>query len=205
MPAPERATETEVSDALELSTRVAFADPATVGEKVTERLALLPAANVYGKESPLTLKPVPLMLAAEIVRLEAPVFDRVRDCVWVLPTVTLPRFILEGALRYPGVGFVPEPERVTPTEASDAFEVSARVAPAEPAVVGAKRTDKVVLIPAAKVYGKETPPTLKPAPVTLAAEIVRLDPPEFDRVSACDWLLPTITLPRFILEELTPK
>jgi hypothetical protein len=100
---------------------------------------------------------------------------------------------------------VPLPERTTPTEASDAFELSESIALADPAAVGAKITDMLVLVPAASVYGKEMPLTLKPAPLMLAAEIVTLDPPEFDKVNACVWLLPTITLPRFMLEALTPK
>ena len=97
------------------------------------------------------------------------------------------------------------PERATPIEASEAFEISESIALADPATVGAKITDMLMLVPAASVYGKEMPLMLKPEPLMLAVEIVTLDPPEFDRVNACVWLLPTITLPRFMLEALTPK
>ena len=183
MPVPERATATEGSDALELNERVALADPAAVGAKTTDKLAFVPAAKVYGKDRPLTLKPAPFTLAVEIVRLDGPEFDRVRVCVWVLPTSTLPTFRLEGTLKYPGAGFVAVPDRATPTVLSEAFEISDRVALADPAAAGAKITDKLVLVPAAKVYGKEMPLTLNPAPLMLAAEIVRLDAPVFDIVN----------------------
>ena len=36
--------------------------------------------------------------------------------------------------------------------------------------------------------------------LTAAAEMVRLDPPEFERVSACVLLVPTRMLPRFMLD-----
>ena len=100
---------------------------------------------------------------------------------------------------------MPVPARATLTEASDAFELSESIALVAPAVVGAKITDILLLVPAARVYGKDIPLALKPVPLMLAAEIVTLDPPEFDSVNACVWLLPTITLPRYMLEELTPK
>lgn len=36
-------------------------------------------------------------------------------------------------------------------------------------------------------------------PFTVAPEIVKLDPPELDRLSVWVWLPPTTTLPRFML------
>jgi hypothetical protein len=45
VPVPERATVTTGSDAFELRERVALAVPATVGEKTTDKLTLLPAAR----------------------------------------------------------------------------------------------------------------------------------------------------------------
>lgn len=70
--------------------------------------------------SPLTAKPEPGSVAEEIVRLEPPEFDSVSTCVWLAPIWTLPRFILEGAFRYPGVVLgeypVPESRTVAPPE-----------------------------------------------------------------------------------------
>src|SRR5215470_12203016 len=90
---------------------------------------------------------------------------------------------------------VPLPVRDTLTDGSDALEVRDSAALSVPVVDGLKVTERLVLPPAAKVYGKVRPLTLKPVPFTVAPEIVRLDPPELEIVSACVWLLPTVTLP----------
>lgn len=38
-------------------------------------------------------------VADEMIRLAPPVFVRVSDCVWLLPTMTLPRFMPEGTFK----------------------------------------------------------------------------------------------------------
>lgn len=45
------------------------------------------------------MKPLPVMLAAEIVRLSAPVFETVSTLLWLLPTAMLPKLRLPGAVR----------------------------------------------------------------------------------------------------------
>ena len=57
------------------------------------------------------MKPLPPIVAAEIVKLNPPVLDSVSACVWLLPRGTLPKLMLEGAVRYPGPP-VPVPERL---------------------------------------------------------------------------------------------
>ena len=42
---------------------------------------------------------MPLIVDAEIVRLEPPEFDSVSACVLLVPITMLPRFMLDGALR----------------------------------------------------------------------------------------------------------
>jgi len=54
------------------------------------------------------VKPLPFTVAEEMVRLDAPVFERVSGCIWLLPTITVPRFMLEGTFKYPGATPVPE-------------------------------------------------------------------------------------------------
>ena len=71
------------------------------------------------------------------------------------------------------------------------FEVMLTLPLAEPLVVGEKRTVNDVLWPAVKVKGKDRPLKLNPAPLAVAAEIVRLDPPVLVRVSDKLELLPT--------------
>ena len=71
------------------------------------------------------------------------------------------------------------------------FEVMLTLPLAEPLVVGEKRTVNEVLWPAVKVKGKGRPLKLNPAPLAVAAEIVRLDPPVLVSVSDKLELLPT--------------
>jgi hypothetical protein len=63
-------------------------------------------------------------------------------------------------------------------------------------VLGAKETLKVVVVPAARVYGSAGPVTLNPAPVVVAAEMLTLPVPVLVTVS--DWVLvdPSFTLPK---------
>ena len=62
------------------------AAPLVVGEKSTVNDVLWPPVNVKGKDRPLKLNPLPLAVAAEIVRLDPPELVRVSDSVWELPT-----------------------------------------------------------------------------------------------------------------------
>src|SRR5208282_3216915 len=58
---------------------------------------------------------------------------------------------------------------------------------AAPLAVGEKSTVKDVLWPAVNVKGKDKPLRLNPAPLAVAAEIVRLVPPVLVRVSLNDF------------------
>lgn len=78
---PARDTETEGSDAFEVRASVAVLVPPVVGAKVTERLALTPAGRIYGKDNPLAVKPLPVMVTPEIVRFDPPELDTVKSCV----------------------------------------------------------------------------------------------------------------------------
>jgi hypothetical protein len=71
---------------LEVMLTVPLAAPLVVGEKSTVNDVLWPAVNVKGKDKPLKLNPVPLAVAAEIVRLDPPVFFSVSDKLVLLPT-----------------------------------------------------------------------------------------------------------------------
>jgi hypothetical protein len=78
----------------------------------------------------------------------------------------------------------------------EAVEVMLTAPLAAPLVVGEKSTVKGVLWPAFNVMGKASPLTLNPLPLSVTAEIVRLDPPELVRVPVIVWELPTGTLPK---------
>ncbi len=69
-----------------------------------------------------------------------------------------------------------------------------------PAVVGAKAALNVVLPPAAIVAGTVRPVMVKPAPDTVAWEIVTLALPALDSLIVCELLVPVTTLPKLALE-----
>ena len=155
---------------------------------------LWPAVKVKGKDRPLKLNPLPLAVAAEIVRLEPPELVRVSDKLALLPTWTLPNARLVGlAVSVPCV--TPVPESAMLKLGFEAFEVMLTLPLAAPLVVGEKSTVNDVLWPAVKVKGKDRPLKLNPVPLAVAAEIVRLEPPELVRVSLNDFAVLTWTLP----------
>ncbi len=71
---------------LEVMLALPLAAPFVVGAKSTVNEVLWPAVSVNGKDKPLRLNPVPLAVAAEIVRLVPPVLVRVSDKLVLLPT-----------------------------------------------------------------------------------------------------------------------
>ncbi len=123
-------------------------------------------------------------------------------CVCVLPMVTLPKLNEPGVTPSVPVVLLAEPLRATVTEGSAAVDAMARLAVSVPELVGEKVTARFVLAPAASEYGSAGPLTANPLPVTLADEIVRLDPPVFETVSVWLWLLPVETLPKLRLAEV---
>ena len=73
-------------DPLEVMLRLPVAAPAAVGLNTTENEVLWPAVNVTGKDSPFKLNPVPLALAAEIVRVDPPALVSVSERFALLPS-----------------------------------------------------------------------------------------------------------------------
>jgi hypothetical protein len=93
----------------------------------------------------------------------------------------------------------------TLTFALEALDASVSAPLAVPADFGAKETESVRLSPAARVCEVVKPLRLNPAPVTVAEEIVTLEPPELVTVSYSIWLLATWILPKFMLEGLAAR
>jgi hypothetical protein len=85
-PVPESAMLRLGFDPLEVMVTLPVAAPAAVGANSTENEVLWPAVRVTGRDRPLKLNPVPLALAAEMVRLDPPVLVRVSDRVALLPS-----------------------------------------------------------------------------------------------------------------------
>ena len=78
----------------------------------------------------------------------------------------------------------------------EASEMMARLPLTTPAAAGANFTLNVTVWLGVRVVGRASPVTEKPAPVTLACEIVTLTPPVLVSVSDKLALLPTCTLPK---------
>jgi hypothetical protein len=74
------------SEPVEVMLTLPLAAPLAIGEKSTVNDVLWPAVSVKGKDRPLKLNPLPLAVAAEIVRLDPPELVSVSDKLVLLPT-----------------------------------------------------------------------------------------------------------------------
>ncbi len=81
---------------LDVIVTLPLAAPGTVAVNCKLNVVLWPAVRVRGKVSPLSVKPVPVAAAAEIVRLDPPELVSVSVRVFELPTATFPKFKLAG-------------------------------------------------------------------------------------------------------------
>jgi hypothetical protein len=160
-----------------------LAAPLVVGAKSTVNEVLWPAVRVNGKDKPLKLNPVPLAVAAEIVRLVPPVLVSVSDKFVLLLTWTLPNARLVGfAVSAPGVTAVtPVPERLSTTVVFVWFVVIPKVTlPLKlPAPVGANVIFAEAEVPASIVSGKARLLIVNPAPLMVADVMLRLLSPLF--------------------------
>jgi hypothetical protein len=116
----------------------------------------------------------------------------------LLPTRILPKLRLEE-LGVTAPSVCEPPERATLTVGVEPVFAIARFPVIVPADAGVKTTVKPWLWPDARVSGKLTPLTLKPAPVGVTLVTVRLDPPELVMVAGLLWLFPTSTIPKLTL------
>jgi hypothetical protein len=137
---------------------------------------------VTGNVSPLTLNAELLELAEDKTTLP-PLAVTLPLRVCEFPMVTVPKLMAPGVTPSVPLVDVAVPVSDTVTAGSDAFDAIARLAAFVPEVVGANVTATFVLVPAASEYGSAIPLTVKPLPVTLAAEMVRFVPPVLETVS----------------------
>jgi len=151
--------------------------PPLAGANATLIVALVPAARVRGVVTPLTLNPVPDAATCETVIGPVPELVRVACNVLLLPTLTLPKLRLRGLAlrRYDR----PKPDSETVVGEPPRRLTTDTVPLAVPATVGVKVTLKLTLFPIPKLKGSETPLVLKPAPVTVTCEMVRMLTPVF--------------------------
>lgn len=151
-PVPERLIVKTEFVALEAIVTLPVATPAAVGWNDTLKLALCPAANVMGADSPLMLNPDPATAVCEIVMLVDPVLVRVSDRLSLVPTGTVPKLRLpELDPRAP----VKTPVPVSPIFNREfaAFDAIATAPLASPVVLGANEMVNVVFCPGFSVRG----------------------------------------------------
>jgi hypothetical protein len=156
-----------------------------------------------GKVTPLKANSELLEVAEDTVTLE-PLALSVPVWLWLVPMTTFPKLIDPGeTLSCPGL--MPLPDSDTLRLALEALDASVSVPLALPADFGAKETESVRLCPAARVCGTVMLPRLNPVPITVAWEIVTLEPPELVTVSYSIWLPGSWMLPKFRLAGLVPR
>jgi hypothetical protein len=115
-------------------------------------------------------------------------------CEFGAPTVTLPKFTLDGVSTIAGCAPVPFSEIVVTAFGALLFIVTVPlIATAEEGVIVAVN---VLVWPAANVSGVVSPLIPKPTPETLAWDIVTVAVPPFVNVTVCDPVLPTRTFPK---------
>jgi hypothetical protein len=175
---------------LEVTLMLPLATPVVVGANSTLNDVLCPAFKVTGTVMPLRLNPLPLAVAAEMVRVDPPELVSVPESDFELPVCTLPKLKLAGfGESCPWA--TPVPDNAIVRLASDALEVMLTLPLAAPLAVGANSTLKDVLCPAFSVIGTVRPLRVNPLPLAEAAEMVSAVPPVLVNVSERPLLLPT--------------
>lgn len=165
-----------------------------VGANFTLNVLVPPAEMLSGVVSPLIVKPVPLIVALEMVSVAFPALVIVTVIELLLPSVTVPNATGDGLNEI--CGAAPVPVKVSVFGELLALLVIDTFPVTGPAEVGANFTVIVVEAPAFMVTGVVNPVWLNPAPVTSTWEIVRAAVPGFDTVTAAVALFPTFTVPK---------
>ncbi len=176
-----------------------IAVPRAAGANVAFSGAVCPGVSVVLALGPLTLKPAPEIVTLDMVTFAFPAFVRVTPSEAVVPTKILPksRLLLLELSSGVDASAVPLTE-ITKGEikASLIREIDPALVPA---VLGAKTMLNVAFCPAATLIGRTSPDVPKPAPVTLAAEIVTPAFPLFCNVIVCELVVPTVTIGKLAL------
>lgn len=182
-----------------------FAEPVAVGWNCTRRLSDCIGFNVAGRLPPIRVKPSPVIAAELTITGTVPVEVKVRACVVVLFTVTLPKLRLPALTANCGLAAaVPIPLNATTTAFSTEESLLMASCPlANPVVVGWKRTCTVNDCDGFSVAGSESPSRVKPAPAIAAEFTVTGAVPVELNVSACVVSVFTVTSPKLRLPALT--
>jgi len=174
--------------------------PELFGVNFTEIDAVLPAAMVTGKDTPLTVNSELVVVAPETTMLEPDALS-VAGMILLDPTATLPKLALAGeTVKVPAAGLFPDRGivRVLVT----AFESTVRLPVATPPVFGTKNMVNVMLCEGDKVNGGVIPVRPNDEPLVSADDIVTGAVPPLVSVSRMLPVPPAFTVPKFTLEGL---
>ncbi len=136
--------------------------PVAEGANCPLNVVFCPAASVSGTDKPVMLKPVPEVLAAEMVTLAVPELLNVKVCVPLPPTSTLPKLKLEGLAV--SVPCTPVPLNAIAAGDPGALLLMEMLPEVLPVDAGKNCTVKEILEPALIVCGKFNPVKLNPVP-----------------------------------------
>jgi hypothetical protein len=151
--------------------------PVFVGAKTTFISAVCPGSIVAPIKPPFIPNPAPVIVTCEIVTLEFPVFFTATASGIARPTISFPKFKLDRDKEMLRVALPPVPlSAIVCVEFATLIAIFPVVLPA---VVGPNVTVKLFVCEAASVNGNARPLTLNPVPLTVALEIVKLEPPVF--------------------------
>jgi len=139
---------------------------AEAGAKLAVKEVVCPGLRVAGTDKPVMLKPVPEVLAAEIVTLAVPELLNVKVCVPLPPTSTLPKLKLEGLAV--SVPCTPVPLNAIAAGDPGALLLMEMLPEALPVDAGKNCEVKEMLEPALIVCGKVKPVRLNPVPEAVA-------------------------------------
>ena len=192
-------------DELLLTVNFPAAAPAAVGLNCTVNVSVCFGFNVAGKVAPVTLKPVPLIVAAVTCTGPVPVDVSVRACVVVEPTARLPKLRLARFTVNCGVAAaVPVPPKlIRAVLLADELLLIVNFPVAAPAAAGLNCTVSASVCFGFKVAGRLAPEMLKPVPLIAAAVTFTGDVPVDVNITDCVPVEPTATFPKFTLPGLT--
>jgi hypothetical protein len=160
------------------------------------KFAVAPTAIDCGMVSPVSLNPVPVIVACEMVSVVFPVFFNCTVCVLLELVETDPKLTLAGVTLNPAC--TPVPLAVT-FSVWPCVVIRATVPFTAPIAVGANFTLSVMLCEAAIVVGVVTPVAEYPVPLTVICERFAVEFPVFVMVTFCAAVVPMLTLPKLKL------
>ena len=172
---------------------------ACLGAKVILSVAVWPGARVAPLMPPPAVTSVAVALTPETVIFELPVFFRVTERVFELPTDSFPKLRLVGVAVSIRVAVRPLPLIASVRRLSVALLVMVMLAAKVPVTAGVKTSVPFAAAPAARTSGVVIPLRVKAELLDDQAEIVTLDVPVFFSCTACDRLDPNGTLPKLAL------